>query len=87
MLYDLAAFGIIVFLMRPCAAELSVVTCVGPYWCPISSSVVRNGAAVLQLQNSAAVSASDAEVMTCLIIFDIVMMALLLNDSSLCFVM
>ena len=49
MSYDLAALGIIDLVMSPWAVELSVVTCVFGWGCPISSNVTRNGAAALQL--------------------------------------
>ena len=46
---DLAAFGIIDFLISPTAVELSVVTSVLPWLCPISIRVTCRGATALQL--------------------------------------
>ena len=68
--YDFARFGIVVLVMRPCDVVLSVVTGVLVRLCPISSKEIINGMADLKLYNNAATSASKAEVITCLIIFE-----------------
>ena len=49
MSYDLAALGIIVLVMSPRAAELSVVTAVLVCGCPIYSNMTLTGAAALKL--------------------------------------
>ena len=74
-----------VFWMRQTAVVLLVVTGVLGCGCPISSSETLRGRAALQFKKIAAVSASDAEDSTCLMIFDRVITAPLLKISSLCF--
>ena len=67
----LEAFGVMVSRVSPTAVELSVVTGVGPgCGCPISSSVTRRGIASLQPWKSDAISVSDADAMTCLMMAD-----------------
>ena len=81
--YNFAAFRIIVFVVSPYAIELSVVTSVLDCGWPVSSNVVRNGAAALQLWNISAVSSSEAEVIMYFMIFDNARIAPLLKSSPL----
>ena len=71
-----------VLLISPSADELSVTTGVLDCGCTISSKAVLSGMAALQFKNKAAVSASEADGITCLMILDSVKMAQLL--LSLC---
>ena len=66
MSISFVAFGCIVFVMTPCAVELSVWTCVGGWGCPISSNVFHMGTAFWALMNNAPSLASAADAITAL---------------------
>ena len=85
MSQDLARFGIMVFLMSPHALVLSVVKGVLGCSRSIYSRENLSGRDALQLQKIATVSASEADDITCLMIFDSVMIAPLLKLSLFCF--
>ena len=72
-----------VLVMRPCDVVLSVVTGFLVRLCPISSKEIINGMADLKLYNNAATSASEAEVIMCLIIFESFRNVILLKFSLL----
>ena len=74
-----------VFLMSPHAVVLSVMTGVFCCSCTISSRDTLSGRAALQLYKIAAVYASEADEITCLMIFDSVIIAPLLKLSLCCF--
>ena len=63
---------LIVPLAKPTAAELSTSIGVGPWGWPSSSRATRIGHASRALMNVAPTSASMAELITALIIFDMV---------------
>ena len=69
-------------MSSPSADELSVTTGVLGCDCPISSREILSGMADLQFKNKAAISASEADDITCLMILDRVKMAPLLLSLS-----
>jgi hypothetical protein len=68
---------LIVSLIKPTAAELSVITAFGRYLYPISSSAVDISTAAFQLVNRAPSLGLPAEAMTALILLHSVYTALL----------
>ena len=70
--------GCTFFVTTACAAELSVCVGVLGFGCPISDSVIICGTASLALIYIALISASDADVMTALMIWAILKTASLL---------
>ena len=82
MSMDLVALGVMRLVRTPCAVELSV--CIGVFGCgwPNSTSVVRIGTANFALMKSAPNSASAAELITALMICEMLRMAPLLRGIS-----
>ena len=82
MSIDLVAFGVILLVSTLCAVELSVCIGVFGYGCPILTSVVWMGTVNFSLVKSASNSGSATELITALMICEILRMASLFHGMS-----